>query len=338
MPFSSRELPFLLHQFRIKRYGLTEFFGLLSVYFLGLLFEFFLSPYTMSEPNYFHVDVFADQPYSGNGLAVFLQTENWPTAFMQTLTQEKQQFESIFLSRIQTEHGYRAHARIFTVEEELPFAGHPILGAAAVLHRTQAGGHAECTWTITVGTRDIAVKSVHCGDHFVCQMNQGAALTQSALSHAEVSGVLQRLGLQQADLIPDLPAQVISTGLDYLILPIHSNAIDKVQFCGDDLEQELARLGAKFVFIFDVQGREIRTWDNAGKVEDIATGSAAGPAAAYLYAHGLVQANQVITIHQGRFRHRPSCLTVEMNAQDEILVSGGVWGISAGRLEALPML
>lgn len=291
----------------------------------------------MSELNYFHVDVFANKPYSGNGLAVFLHTANWPTEFMQTLTQEKQQFESIFLSQICTDRRYHAHARIFTVEEELPFAGHPILGAAAVLHRTQANTQAQCAWTITVGARDIAVSSTHCGDHFVCQMNQGKPNIHAALSHAEVAGVLQRLSLQQSDLISDLPPQVISTGLDYLILPILSSAIDKVQFCGNDLEQELARLQAKFVFIFDVQEREIRTWDNAGKVEDIATGSAAGPAAAYLYAHGVVQTDQRVTIQQGRFRHRPSCLSVEKNSDGEILVSGEVWGISVGRLEAIPM-
>nr|WP_315481812.1 PhzF family phenazine biosynthesis protein [uncultured Undibacterium sp.] len=290
----------------------------------------------MSELNYFHVDVFANKPFSGNGLAVFLHTANWPTEFMQTLTQEKRQFESIFLSQICTDQRYRAHARIFTVEEELPFAGHPILGAAAVLHRTQANAKMQCAWTITVGTREIAVNSTRCGEHFICQMNQGKPNLHDALSHTQVAGVLQRLNLQQSDLISDLPPQVISTGLDYLILPILSSAIDKVQFHGHDLESELAKLNAKFVFIFDVQEREIRTWDNAGKVEDIATGSAAGPAAAYLYAHGVVQSDQSITIQQGRFRHRPSCLSIEKNSDGEILVSGGVWGISSGHLEAMP--
>lgn len=294
---------------------------------------------TMSIPNYYHVDVFAHQAYSGNGLAVFLQTEQWPTSFMQTLTQEKQQFESIFLSEIETNHPpYRAKARIFTVEEELPFAGHPLLGAAAVLHRTQAPDQACCDWIIRLGERFVALRSQHRGNHFDCQMNQGQALIQAPLTYTAIAGVLQRLGLQESDLIQTLPPQVISTGLDYLILPILSSAIDKVQFCSNDLEQELARLQAKFVFIFDVQEREIRTWDNAGKVEDIATGSAAGPAAAYLYEHGLMQQNQVITIQQGRFRQRPSCLSVEKNMHGEILVSGGVWGISAGRLEAMPRL
>lgn len=290
----------------------------------------------MNELNYFHVDVFANKPFSGNGLAVFLHTENWPTEFMQTLTQEMQQFESIFLSQIQTVNAYSASARIFTVEEELPFAGHPMLGAAAVLHRTHAGKEIECKWSIKVGEREIIVSSKHRGDHYFCQMNQGQAVLQAPLSHQAVNGVLQRMGLQETDLIHDLPPQVVSTGLDYLILPIQSSAIDKLQFCGTDLEPELARLNAKFVFIFDIHNREIRTWDNAGKVEDIATGSAAGPAAAYLYEHGIVKADQLIQIHQGRFRQRPSHLTVEKNPEGEILVSGAVWGISAGSLEAMP--
>ncbi len=290
----------------------------------------------MSELNYFHVDVFANQAYSGNGLAVFLDADKWPTEFMQTLTQEKQQFESIFLSQVDVSNRFHAHARIFTVEEELPFAGHPILGAAAVLHRTRARDVIECFWTIQLASRTIAVSSKNLGDHFECEMNQGQAHLHAPLRHANVDAVLRRLGLTQADLRSDFPPQVISTGLDYLILPIHSTAINRVVFHGDDLESELAKLQAKFVFIFDVEKREIRTWDNAGKVEDIATGSAAGPAAAYLYEHGLAQADQTVQIQQGRFRQRPSTLRITRNIHGEILVSGGVWGISAGYLEARP--
>ncbi|MBR7800427.1 PhzF family phenazine biosynthesis protein [Undibacterium fentianense] len=290
----------------------------------------------MTPFNYFHVDVFAEQPYSGNGLAVFLETANWQTSFMQKLTQEMQQFESIFLSEIAIGDTHRAKARIFTVEEELPFAGHPILGAAAVLHRTQVHHQTESHWIIQVGSRDIAVTSKYCGNHYFCQMNQGKARIQTARKHEELDSILSRIGLQQTDLIRDLPPQVISTGLDYLILPIKSHAIDRIRICGNDLEAELAKLHAKFVFIFDVEKHEIRTWDNAGRMEDIATGSAAGPAAAYLYHHGIVDQTQTIHIQQGRFRQRPSVLTAMKNANDEILVSGGVWGINAGYLEARP--
>jgi len=80
----------------------------------------------MTSPTIFHVDVFATRPLTGNGLTVFLGTDSWSAPVMQQLTQEMRQFESIFLSEI-TSTG--ARARVFTVEEELPFAGHPVLGA-----------------------------------------------------------------------------------------------------------------------------------------------------------------------------------------------------------------
>jgi len=103
---------------------------------------------------YVHVDVFASGPMSGNGLAVFLHTEGWPTSVMQRLTQEMRQIESIFLSHV-GEGG--ANARIFTEDEELPFAGHPVLGAAAVLHRECAGDAGDRTWDLALADRTVTV-------------------------------------------------------------------------------------------------------------------------------------------------------------------------------------
>ncbi|TLZ24140.1 MAG: PhzF family phenazine biosynthesis protein, partial [Gammaproteobacteria bacterium] len=84
----------------------------------------------MTSPTFFHVDVFATSPMTGNGLTVFLDTANWSASVMQGLTREMRQFESIFLSEVSRSG---AAARIFTVDEELPFARHPVLRAAAVL-------------------------------------------------------------------------------------------------------------------------------------------------------------------------------------------------------------
>ncbi|HEY2976948.1 MAG TPA: PhzF family phenazine biosynthesis protein, partial [Burkholderiaceae bacterium] len=84
---------------------------------------------------YAHVDVFATRSLTGNGLTVVLDADGWPAERMQALTQEMRQFETIFLSEVSP---YGAAARVFTVEEELGFAGHPVLGAAAVLHRDLA--------------------------------------------------------------------------------------------------------------------------------------------------------------------------------------------------------
>ena len=82
--------------------------------------------------NYRHVDVFSRELMSGNGLTVFQTKTELPPVLMQAITREMRQFESIFL--VTTADPRVVRARVFTMEEELDFAGHPVLGAAAVLH------------------------------------------------------------------------------------------------------------------------------------------------------------------------------------------------------------
>ena len=77
-----------------------------------------------------------------------------------------------------------------------------------------------------------------------------------------------------------------------------------------DFEALLATVGAKFAYVLDVAAREGRTWDNAGLMEDIATGSAAGPVGAYLRHHRAATASETVTLKQGRFVGRPSKITV----------------------------
>jgi len=95
----------------------------------------------------------------------------------------------------------------------------------------------------------------------------------------------------------------------------------------------LGTLGAKFVLVLDAAARELRTWDNLGKVEDVATGSAAGPTAAYLFRLGLADPRHPIEIAQGRFAGRPSRLTVSQGGQGQLLVSGEVWPVLQGALD-----
>ena len=281
-----------------------------------------------------HVDVFATGPLTGNGLTVFLNAESWPPAMMQRLTQEMKQFESIFLSEI-TPHG--ATARIFTVEEELPFAGHPLLGAAAVLHRTQAPSAERRSWVLRPPHGEISVSSIRRGDHFHCEMNQGVPAFGVAPAPSALAPILARLSLREADLLSGLPARVVSTGLPYLIIPVGAEALARAAVVGSDLEGLLQAEGAKFLLVLDVAGREMRTWDNLGKVEDVATGSAAGPAAAYLLHHGFSDPGTPIHLAQGRFAGRPSRLRVEESAAGHLLVSGEVWPVSHGTLDLNPM-
>lgn len=88
---------------------------------------------------YHHVDVFSSKPLSGNGVTVFRLGEALPTAVMQELTREMRQFESIFV--LHEAGSQTVRAWVFTMEEELDFAGHPVLGAAAHNLRSRAVWH-----------------------------------------------------------------------------------------------------------------------------------------------------------------------------------------------------
>ena len=153
-------------------------------------------------------------------------------------------------------------------------------------------------------------------------MGQGAPNLIHTLSDDETAQVLQALNLTSNNLSSDYPLEVISTGLPYLIVPI-INGIENTKITTTDFEGLLSSFGAKFVYVFDIKNFEGRTWDNAGAVEDVATGSAAGPTAAYLTNHNLAAFNTPITISQGRFLGRPSEIEAYVEAENEVV--SNVW-------------
>jgi predicted PhzF superfamily epimerase YddE/YHI9 len=126
--------------------------------------------------------------------------------------------------------------------------------------------------------------------------------------------------------------------LPYLIIPVSASGLARTQIRGSDLEAHLETCGAKFVLVLEVESREMRTWDNLGRVEDVATGSAAGPAAAYLLAHGLASTDRPIHLAQGRFAGRPSRITVTSDTAQHLFVSGQVWAVSQGTLDLDPLV
>jgi trans-2,3-dihydro-3-hydroxyanthranilate isomerase len=284
----------------------------------------------MNKPNIYHVDVFATQPLTGNGLTVFLDTAEWSVSRMQNLTREMKQFESIFLSDVSSRG---ATARVFTAEEELPFAGHPVLGAAVVLHRTQTPEANEGFWVLNLPIGEVTVSTRKMTGYYIAEMNQGIAQWGVTLNDEQMKPFLERISLTAEDMPDGLCAQVISTGLPYLIVPVTSEGLAKTKIQGTDLEATLTRVGAKFLLVLDVKNREIRTWDNLGKVEDIATGSAAGPAASYLFRNNFADSNAVLKISQGRFEDRASEISVHLDPYDALLVSGEVWPVARGLLE-----
>ena len=269
------------------------------------------------------VDVFAKQKLSGNGLTIFYDFDSLSKHEMLLLTQEMRQFESIFVSVSACESSIRA--RIFTVEEELDFAGHPIIGLAAHLHE-ESGDINPREWTIDLNKKSIKVKTKKSGQYFYSTMAQGKPEFIRTLNKFEKEKVLLALNLSSKN-ITNYPLEVVSTGLPYLIVPL-SSGIDKAKISISDFTELLDSFDAKFVYVFDIINFEGRSWDNNGAIEDIATGSAAGPTAAYLAKHQLSTTDKSIIIAQGRFVGRPSEIEAYVETRDNsvsnIWVSGQV--------------
>lgn len=278
------------------------------------------------------VDVFSREPLGGNGLAVFPDARGLDAPRMLALTRELRQFESIFLTPGPGPGA--ARARMFTVEEELDFAGHPVLGAACVLHEALgAAAPQDATWTLALNARAVAVTTRRAqgplGGWYEAEMDQGAPQFGPPLDADTdtARALLRAQGLDADDLVPGLPLRVVSTGLPYLLVPLR-RGLERARPASADFAALLGAVGAHFCYPLDVAAREGRSFDNHGLLEDPATGSAAGPAGAYLVHHGLAAPGRVLTIRQGRFVHRPSEIRVRVEGPPEaparVLVGGEV--------------
>ncbi|MEA5057451.1 MAG: PhzF family phenazine biosynthesis protein [Anaerotignum propionicum] len=278
---------------------------------------------------FYHVDVFSSKILSGNGLTVIFHEEDMSKDYMQAIAQEFKQFETIFLRQIEEK---RFRARIFTVEEELDFAGHPILGAMAVIHEKLFTEERNITAVFELNNKSLQGESVKKEGYFQATMNQGAPAFLGTVEGESVNTFLQALNLTTDYLHPSLPMEVVSTGLPYLIVPLTSG-LEKARISVGDFEEQLGKVQAKFVYLFDVDRMEGRTWDNWGEIEDVATGSAAGPTGAYLYKWNIFNATDDITINQGGFVGRPSKIKVFADqSTGDIKVAGDVKIIAKGQL------
>lgn len=250
--------------------------------------------------NFIHCDVFATKPYSGNSLAVLTDSEGLSGEQMLTITQELRHFESIFLS----ETDGQISARVFDLFEELPFAGHPIIGAACSLH-LQSGQEGKQDWSIKLqGERSVHVATELRDGRYVGTLDQGRPQMLGIVdARSEIAAAFNLSALS------NLPLEVISTGLRYLVVPVNGG-LGEARITVSDLENRLESFGAEFAYLFDINSFEGRHWNNDGIMEDVATGSAAGVVGAYALKHGLAQSGKSFSLKQGHFMGRPSEIIV----------------------------
>lgn len=283
---------------------------------------------------YFHIDVFSHTPYSGNSLPVFPDVSGLSAEQMLSITQELRHFEAIFLEP--TDQVNTVRARVFDLFEELAFAGHPIIGAAAVLHHISRLAEPQ-TWRIELPAKVVSITTERTGRGFAGLLDQGTPEFLGLVT--ERDRFAQAFGLTPEDLRPDLPLEVVSTGLRYLIIPVRAGRLERARIVRD-LTEILHGVNAQYGVLFDETALEVRHWSNDGLIEDIATGSAAGTIGAYCLRHGLAQSGEFFFLKQGRFVGRPSVLRVQSEGTSQavqtVKVGGDAVLVGSGTLDVLP--
>ena len=190
---------------------------------------------------YWQLDVFAERPLTGNGLAVFDDASALDDAAMQAWTRELRQFESIFLLPGDDPRAFRA--RIFTLEEELPFAGH------------RCSAPPPCSITCAAATTNSTGRCTWPANRWPCAACGRAAVSTPRWTRPrrirrhpgrrDLPLVRRSLSLSANDLSGH-PPRVVSTGLPYLLLPVTAEALGRARQV-NDLQEALDKLGAAFV-------------------------------------------------------------------------------------------
>jgi trans-2,3-dihydro-3-hydroxyanthranilate isomerase len=274
------------------------------------------------------LDVFSSRPFEGNSLAVFPDGRGLTDQEMQALAREMNLSETTFiLPRDKTVEGERGiRVRIFTVQEELPFAGHPTLGTAFFLRGSTGAG--EVALELKVGKVPVRFRETP-GEPPFGEMTQVEPKFGPAHDRETV---VRATSLRDGDIDPSLPIQTVSTGLPFTVVPLRGlEAMRRLQVDLKGAGEYLERSGGGNFFYFVTR----ETVDPTARLharmlfyngEDPATGSAAGCAAAWMVANRVAQSDERVLIEQGIEMQRPSRIFVRASLRDNTVVNVRVGG------------
>ena len=272
-------------------------------------------------------DVFSSTPLEGNSLAVFFDARGLSDAEMQAIAKEMNLSETTFIfprdPNVERERGVRV--RIFTVQEELPFAGHPTLGTAFAIRNGGAGS--EVVLELNVGKVPVRFEQTP-GQPVFGEMTQ---VDPSFGVVHEREAVARATGLNSDDFDPALPIQTVSTGLPFTVTPLRSLAVmQKLRVDLDHASEYMEKTGGRFFYfvtretVNPAAGLHARMLFYNG--EDPATGSAAGCTAAWMVAQGVAAPDERVLIEQGVEMQRPSRIFVRASKHDNRIVNVRVGG------------
>ncbi len=272
-------------------------------------------------------DVFTAVPLEGNPLAVFPDGRGLSDAEMLALAREMNLSETTFIIPRDpaTEQQRGVQVRIFTPQEELPFAGHPTLGTAYLLHRLTS--QPEVRLDLKVGTIPVNFRSDDQGRIFGEMRQRDPEF--GATHPAEVIAGLA--GLDAADMDTSLPIQTVSTGLAFAIAPVRSlEALRKVRLDWPRAQDYAARSDTKFVFFVSRETSDPAARLQARMIfyngEDPASGSACGCAAAWMVRYGVAQPEEPVRIDQGLEIRRRSLIHLRAGRDGDRVVNVRVGG------------
>lgn len=286
------------------------------------------------------VDVFAEEKYSGNQLAVVRKAGDLSATQMQQIAKEMNYSETTFiLSADQTNGGY--DVRIFTPEKEVPFAGHPTLGTAYVIQQEMIQDSVSTVnLNLQVGQIPVTIKYTNEKvRHLMMHQNQPEfGHTFDTTTLAEV------LSLDEHQIDKDFPIQSVSTGLPFIVVPLKSLEAVKSAEINRKLYFDLIKEEeAKAILIFcpdthhsdnDLHVRVFALY--YGVLEDPATGSGNGCLTGYLVKHRYFQTPKInIRVEQGYEIGRPSLLLLRgkyTNDGIDVRVGGKVIPTAKGTL------
>jgi trans-2,3-dihydro-3-hydroxyanthranilate isomerase len=288
----------------------------------------------MKQLPYALVDVFTNQPFGGNQLAVFPDARDLSPQIMQALAKELNLSESAFVFPAQhAAHDY--WVRFFTPAVELPMAGHPTVGTAFVLAHEGMLQLVEPETTITfeegVGVVPVTLQT-RAGQLHLIQMRQ--PLPTFGPLFADREAIAQMLSLDPALLDATLPLEVVSCGVPFLFVPVRNlEAMRAIRFRLDVWERVLRDFAAPHVFVFTQEvvlpnsTVHSRMFAPAmGIAEDPATGAASGPLGCYLVRHGRVQLAGQMVSEQGFEIGRPSLVQVKIEQDGQHITGVSIGG------------
>jgi trans-2,3-dihydro-3-hydroxyanthranilate isomerase len=283
------------------------------------------------------VDVFAEEKYAGNQLAVFRGGAKLSPEQMQAIAREMHFSETTFImSEEKRNRGYEV--RIFTPEAEVPFAGHPTLGTAHIIRSEIATDAArEVVLNLKVGPIPVTFKKEK--NSTIGWMKQVSPEYGDNIDAGIIAKVLE---LKQSELDERFPIEEISTGLPHIIVPLKSlDSLQRSHINRDRYFDLIKKTWAKAILIFCPESHRglndisVRMFaDYYGVPEDPATGSGKGCLAAYLVKHRYWGKNEIdIRSEQGYEINRPSLLYLkaqEINGQIDVYIGGKSITIAEG--------